>query len=129
MGAIWVKYFKDEDVVLEREYACLSMLLRKLTPDELLLYALEDPEIYEACKRHDDLRYFCMAAAVKRYNIEKFFYEEVANRSADFMVLLDTFVQIQAAIEHQEAEKTQCGYFPCVLFRRKNRERGAAKNE
>ncbi|XP_044257316.1 uncharacterized protein LOC123006699 [Tribolium madens] len=129
MGVIWAKYFKDVDVELEREYTCLSTLLSQMTPDELLTYALEDMEIYEVCKNHNDLRYSCIVAAVKRYNIEKFFYEEVANRSADFMILLDTFVQIQAAIENQQAEKTQCVYLPCVRYRKKNRGRDAAKKE
>ncbi|RZC41869.1 uncharacterized protein BDFB_010931 [Asbolus verrucosus] len=97
------------DCELEEIKVCLAVLLKQLNPDELLTFATKDTEIYEICKNNSELRQACILAAVRRYHTEKFFFEAVHNRTADYVVMLDNFLQIQDEVKKQELEENvQC---------------------
>lgn len=104
------------------------ILHRQLSPDELLTFAVEDTEIYEICKANSELRQSCIVAAVRRYHTEKFFYEEVYNRTADYVVILDHFLQIEDEYEKNKIEKGRFKYFPWCHNGKRDRQGDAAKN-
>ncbi|XP_044257301.1 uncharacterized protein LOC123006686 [Tribolium madens] len=123
MDAIWAKHFQDLGDKLDRECICPAAVLSQLTPDELLTYAVENTEIFELCKTHDDLRRKCVTAALKKLNLEKYFDDEVSNRTANFMILLDTFAHIQMMDE--ATRRDRCKFPPCVYYNPRNTEDGA----
>ncbi|KAJ3639879.1 hypothetical protein Zmor_003250 [Zophobas morio] len=129
MGSICSKIFDVPlDIELREIKNCLAHLLLQLSPDELITFALEDGEIYEICKEKEELRQVCILAAVRKYHREKFFYEEVYNRTAAFMVMLDNFVEIQDEVDSQEQNKKRFKYLSFLWHLTHERVGDAEKN-
>ncbi|EFA11289.2 hypothetical protein TcasGA2_TC010826 [Tribolium castaneum] len=116
MGLLFSKYFVSESRIIRNR---LMVLLKEEGAYKLLSLAVANSKIYQVCKKDHDLREACAVAAFHRFYNEKFIREDVYNRTADFMVLLDDFVQFQLAIDEQKQQrKARCSFRRCYKFKK-----------
>lgn len=81
---------------------------RTIPPDNMVIIAAQDLEVYELCKKHQNLRRICIQGAFRRYSLEKHFYENVANKNADFCIILESLINIEKReIEKQQQERAR----------------------
>lgn len=82
---------------------------------------VQDPEVYDLCKDHQKIRRLCIQGAFRRYSLERHFYEDVEARRADFVVILDTLINIEKVeIEKQRKKRTRKRLpFPLCWFTKK----------
>ncbi|XP_015839354.1 uncharacterized protein LOC107398715 [Tribolium castaneum] len=133
MGNFCGKQFEEDvEVEYDTEHIRLHLLmvLREEGPAELLNYATKDDQNYEICKNDEVLRKACMLAASRRYYFEKFRYEEVCNKTAPYVRLLEDFIQLQNSIDEQkrvEEDRFDCGSSVRRLIQQQSeRKRGRA---
>ncbi|XP_044257318.1 uncharacterized protein LOC123006700 [Tribolium madens] len=128
MGSFCSKRFEDDKREAKIVRIRLLVLLDELGPVELLNVAVKDSRIYEACKKDEELRQACIRAAVRRYHKEKFLYEDVYNRTVDYVLLLDDFIKTQDTAEQQRhLEETRSEQNPGL--RRRNIHEGERNAE
>ncbi|XP_044257237.1 uncharacterized protein LOC123006657 [Tribolium madens] len=127
MGCVSSKNFEEDVVKDETEDIRIRLLvvLEEFGPCEVLNLAIEDPQVYQVCIKDDTLRQACITAAVKRYHQEKFDDEDVHNRTVNYVLLLDTFIQVEDTNEgpkiEEVVEEAQCEHLPIVQRRDNNR--------
>ncbi|EFA11287.1 hypothetical protein TcasGA2_TC010823 [Tribolium castaneum] len=120
MGCVCAKYFEDDEDHVKIMRFHLLVILRQQGTDELLNFAARDRMNYEICKNNDELRQGCIVAATRRFYNEKFLHEDVYNRTADYMLLLDDFINIQNGIDEQR-QLEEARSEPNHSVRRRNR--------
>ncbi|XP_044257235.1 uncharacterized protein LOC123006655 [Tribolium madens] len=101
MGSFYSRRLEDNERELKNITNNLLELLHELGPAELLNRAVKDSKIYEVCKNNEELRQACLVDAFRRYYEQKFLYEEVYNRTVDYMRLFDDFLKVQNAVDEQ----------------------------
>ncbi|EFA11432.1 uncharacterized protein LOC107399083 [Tribolium castaneum] len=120
MGSFCSKVFEDDKREAKIIRVRLLVLLDELGPVQLLNVAVRDRKIYDVCKNDGELRQACIWAAVRRHHRERFVYEDVHNRTADYVLLMDDFIKVQDAEDEQRYLEEETSDQECII-RRRNR--------